>query len=242
MSKTLQNALENHLCSINKHINFYSKYILRTFLYYTNTDYLLWSLKTTHSDINKPKGEDYYVYYSYITIWKILWIALCIIILLLMVFYIKDACPSVQSEDMFTRSIELVQCDNFIMLIFLFIIITLSYILGGYIRVFGMVGFIIIGISISLKPENIRKLSTSIQNIYTGVVQENKTNTKNNINLNSKKKVSKKTKIDSKSKVSKKENNDNKFFNRYINPYSNQPINNTPYYNNYNILTQPFYR
>ena len=105
-----------------------------------------------------------------------------------------------------------------------------------------MVGFIIIGISISLKPENIRKLSTSIQNIYTGVVQENKTNTKNNINLNSKKKVSKKTKIDSKSKVSKKENNDNKFFNRYINPYSNQPINNTPYYNNYNILTQPFYR
>jgi|TARA_B110001450_G_C17599368_1_gene472295 hypothetical protein len=249
MSETLQNALENHLNTLHTYFNYYSKHILELITYYTNIDYLSWSFTNKRNQLNKPRGKDYYLYYAYTTIWKIVIIALFIILLLLVVFFIKDTCPNVQSENIYTRLIELLSCNDMIILIVMFSTITMSYIIGGYFRVIGMLGFFILSVFISVQPENIKKLTTLFTDIYKGIYDVIKHSKKNNIQLDISKKrsvpksKSKQYKPTHKTKPStdiKKENTT--FFNRYINPYSQQAINMNPYYNKYNIQNQPFYK
>ena len=199
MDSTLQNALENHLNDFNAFINKHAKYILNQFYFFVDKDYFLFSLYKTKNAINRPRGKDresytpddynslYYVYYSYLSFFKIIWIALCIIMLLLMVFYVKNSCSNVVSNDIVSRLLELLQCHNFMMLALIFIIITLSYIFGGYIRLIGIISFVIISIIISFKPENIQTLTNTVQEAYTNIKEvstqfQQKTNTTNTTN------------------------------------------------------------
>ena len=151
MDSTLQNVLENHLNDLNTFVNKHAKYILDRFYFFVNKDFLLFSLYKAKHDANRPQDKGYYVYYSYLSFLKIIWIAICIIMLLLMVLYVKNSCSNVVSDDMFTRLLESLQCHNFMMLVLIFIIITLSYIFGGYIRLIGIISFVIISIIISFK-------------------------------------------------------------------------------------------
>ena len=101
-----------------------------------------------------------------------------------MVLYVKNSCSNVVSDDMFTRLLESLQCHNFMMLVLIFIIITLSYIFGGYIRLIGIISFVIISIIISFKPENIQTLTNTFQEAYTNIKEvstqfQQKTNTTN---------------------------------------------------------------
>ena len=181
MDSTLQNALENHLNDLNAFINKHAKYILDQFYLFIDKDFFLFSLHKARNYINRRKGKDgkhyttddynslYYVYYSYLSFFKIIWISVCIIMLLLMVLYVKKSCSNVVSDDMFTRLLESLQCHNFMMLALIFIIITLSYIFGGYIRLIGIISFVIISIIISFKPENIHTLTNSVQEAYTNI-------------------------------------------------------------------------
>ena len=187
MDSTLQNVLENHLNDFNTFINKHAKYILDRFYFFVNKDFLLFSLYKAKHDANRPQDKGYYVYYSYLSFFKIIWIAICIIMLLLMVLYVKNSCSNVVSDDMFTRLLESLQCHNFMMLVLIFIIITLSYIFGGYIRLIGIISFVIISIIISFKSENIRTLTNTVQEAYTNIKEvstqfQQKTNTTNTTN------------------------------------------------------------
>ena len=104
-----------------------------------------------------------------------------------MVFYVKNSCSNVVSNDIVSRLLELLQCHNFMMLALIFIIITLSYIFGGYIRLIGIISFVIISIIISFKPENIQTLTNTVQEAYTNIKEvstqfQQKTNTINTTN------------------------------------------------------------
>ena len=204
MSEALKNNIDNILEKLNIYINYYSKIFLDTFysIIYRKREYS--KTKKRKIDLERKnfvKESNSYVYYTYVTIWKFICITICIIMLLLVVFFIKDSCANITSDSHFKRLFESLQCNNISMLATIILIITISYLLGGYIRLIGMIGFIIIAISLIFKPQNMAKITKSIQDIYNTVTQLiNSKEKKNNIQLDIKKKSSSSKKKNSKKK------------------------------------------
>ena len=143
MSSKFESFLNDYLYDINMFLDYYSKRITHYFEIFTNKDYLQFLLFTK----NKKNKHTQYVYYSYVSLIKIFTIFLCISFLLLMVLQTKQ-CEYIQTENIIDKISQFVSCKNNILLIAVLIIISISYLLGGIIRLIGMILFILISVSV----------------------------------------------------------------------------------------------
>ena len=245
MSETFKNYIDTFLETLNTYIDYNSKIFLDTFysIIYGKQEYSKTKKRKIQLERNNfVKDSNAYVYYTYVTVWKLICIATCIILLLLVVFFIKDSCPNITSDNHFKRLVESLHCNNISMLSIIIIIITISYILGGYIRLIGMIGFIIIAISLLFKPRNMEKITKSIRDIYNTIKQIIKSKEKtNNIQLNTKKKKSSSKKALAKKTASKKNTTINKLYNSYPSYMYNPSNTNVPYSPGYNNPGQFMY-
>jgi len=245
MSEAFKNYINNFLETLNTYIDYYSKIFLDTFysILYGKHEYSKTKKRKIYLERSAfVKKSTPYVYYTYVSIWKFIWISTCIILLLLVVFFIKDSCQNITSDNHFKRLIESLQCTHITMFAVIIIIITISYILGGYIRLIGMIGFIIIAISLLFNPRNMDKITKSIRDIYDTIKQliNSKENPKKN-ELDSNKKITTKKKTAKKKQVSKDNTTINQQYNSYPSSVYNPFGSNVPYPNMYNVPGQFMY-
>ena len=110
----------------------------------------------------QPKNQPYY---NDINIINIIFIITSLITLLLLCYFVTQTCDIIDSDNFSERIQQYMKCEHFIILLLSMFIISISYILGGIIRLVGMIGYVIIALSITLKKNNQILLKQNIKHI-----------------------------------------------------------------------------
>lgn len=110
----------------------------------------------------QPKNQPYY---NDINIINIIFIITSLITLLLLCYFVTQTCDIIDSDILSVRIQQYMKCEHFIILLLSMFIISISYIMGGIIRLVGMIGYVIISLSITLKKNNQILLKQNIKHI-----------------------------------------------------------------------------
>ena len=126
----------------------------------------------------KPVPIEYYQEINFFN--TILLIFTFVFLLLLILFYSKN-CKPLTSLSIIDSIRELFTCDTFVFLFMSIVLITISYIIGGPVRIIFIIGFCILSVMVISKSKNIHTINETIQSVIQ-YVSSSKPNTLTNYN------------------------------------------------------------
>ena len=144
--------------ALYQQLNKMSKVILEYIYYYANYD-------IKHNRIYKDKQNNHkkkkrIVYYEEINIFNIFMVIATLGLLLLLTILYSKNCPNILSFTNMDRIAESFNCNTFVILFISTMLIMISYIIGGPIRLILIIGFFALSIIIITKPKNIDTIVT----------------------------------------------------------------------------------
>ena len=113
-----------------------------------------------------PKENKKIVYYHEFNLFNTLLFMSSIVFLLIIVYLYSFSCQNINSDSILTIIIEHFKCKEFILLFMSIVLISLSYIIGGPLRIILLIGFYIIACVVIIKKQNIDILTQVPKKIY----------------------------------------------------------------------------
>ena len=115
---------------------------------------------------SKPKEKIKIVYYHELDIFNTLLFMSSIVFLLVTIYLYSFSCQHINSDSILTIIIEHFKCKEFVLLFISILLISLSYIIGGPLRIILLIGFCIIACVVIIKKQNIDILTQVPKKIY----------------------------------------------------------------------------
>lgn len=145
-----------------KKLNEISKSILNYIYFYSG-------FELKYKQTNIPlKNKKKIVYYQEMNIFNIMLYIVTLVFFLFIVFLFLSTCKSISSETFFdvNRIKEYFNCDEFLILFISVLLISISYIIGGPIRIIFIIGFCILGGITMSKKQNYTKIKLLLTELY----------------------------------------------------------------------------
>lgn len=154
---------------IFKKLNKISKSILNYIYFYSGFE-----LKYKQSTI-PIKNKKKIVYYQEMNIFNIMLYIVTLVFFLSIVLLFLSSCKSISSETFFdvNRIKKYFNCDEFLILFISILLISISYIIGGPIRIICIIGFCILGGITMSKKQNYTKIKLLLTEKYNSLLLQN---------------------------------------------------------------------